>query len=161
MPVSRLVAIPLLVVASLLVGCSGVEEKPGTGSVVTSDSPALVASPTPLATDAPMDGEALAAEEAVAAMNDFVAHDQAYKVWWGAFSEHLTGAAAQGFETIDPAQIPATEVTDDGRIAGFPDGTSATVLVDTDAGQYRLFLIRETAEHPWFVDRLEPAGGGG
>lgn len=94
----------------------------------------------------------------MAAMKDFVAHS-GYDAWWSAFSKHLSPTAAQAFEYTDPAVIPATKVTDAGQVAAYPDGTSATVLVATDIGQYRVQLIRETSEHPWFVERIDPPEG--
>ena len=86
----------------------------------------------------------------------FVDRDGPAKQWWKAFRVHLTPSAIVAFEGTDPRVIPATEVTDSGRVSSYPDGTSASVLVDTDAGQYQVGLVRESLEHPWMVDRIAP-----
>jgi hypothetical protein len=89
-------------------------------------------------------------------MSDFVAHERSATQWWTAFSRHLTPSATVAFEGTDPKVIPARKVESDGVVSSYPDGTSATVLIETDAGQYQVLLVRETVEHPWFVDRVVP-----
>ncbi|WP_159796663.1 hypothetical protein [Puerhibacterium puerhi] len=96
-------------------------------------------------------------DEAVATLRAFVA-DLPYDQWWAGLAPHLTAAGRQAYETVEPAWIPASAV-DDGRLSAYPDGTSAIVLVGTDIGQYRVQLIRETAEYPWQVERITPPEG--
>lgn len=154
-------ALPLVAGLVLAAGC-GSGPDPGaeppvlhSPSVSTPAAPAASAAPSP----SPSDDPALALEAAVAAMSDFVARDREYDVWWTAFREHLSPVAAQAFEYTDPRMIPATKLTDSGQLAASPDGTSATVLVGTDIGQYQVLLVRETVEHPWFVNRINPPEG--
>ena len=152
------IAVSIAIGTALVTGCAGPSstsdaEPPAVPSPSVS-APAATATATP--SPSPSAEHGLAPAAAVAAMNDFVDHDRGYDAWWSAFSKHLSPVAAQAFEYTDPAVIPATKVTDSGQIAAFPDGTSATVLVATDIGQYRVQLIRETREHPWFVERIDP-----
>jgi len=144
----------------------------GLGACATSPSPspstsATAGAPPPTATPAPGESapdtlvpgdDADARSAAVDALSDFVARERSYDDWWRAFAPHLTPGARQAFEFTDPAAIPAASVTDDGTLSAAPDGTSASVLVGTDVGQYRVELVRQSVDAPWLVDRLTPPG---
>ncbi|GED11341.1 hypothetical protein CCE02nite_33400 [Cellulosimicrobium cellulans] len=150
------------VVAACVAGLGGCAASPSAAPTATTAAPPPeVSTPEPGAsapdTLAP-DDDTLARAAAVAALTDFVARDRAYEDWWGAFAPHLTPAARQAFEFTDPTSIPAATVTDDGALSAAPDGTSASVLVGTDAGQYRVELVRQSVDAPWLVDRLTPPG---
>jgi hypothetical protein len=150
-----------LVALVLLGGCAPRDEAPDRSpSASPSDMtpPGLSPSAEPSAPDVvSASARDAAVEVAGAAMRDFTARDRPYDAWWAAFRVHLTPEGVQAYEFTDPGHIPASAVTDAGQFAGGPDGTTAAVLVGTDAGQYRVQLVRQSVEDRWLVDRLTPA----
>lgn len=74
---------------------------------------------------------------AVGAMTAYVQHHDDETAWWNGLSQYLSPEAKFVIEGTDPAQIPATRITGE-AIATPASATSVSVLVPTDAGQYRL-----------------------
>ncbi|PPF91330.1 hypothetical protein C5C03_00460 [Clavibacter michiganensis] len=130
---------------------------------VTTAPPAVAGSmsPAPVDTASP-DSQREAVGVAEAAMKEFVARDRPYDVWWAALSPYLGTDGTYAFEYTDPQNVPASEVTGAGEVSAAPSGTSVTVLVPTDIGQYQVALDRRvedgTAPGPWLVDDITPPG---
>lgn len=74
---------------------------------------------------------------AVEAMTAYVQHHDDEATWWSGLSPYLSPEAKFVIEGTDPAQIPATRITGD-AIATPASASSVSVLIPTDAGQYRL-----------------------
>lgn len=83
--------------------------------------------------------------------------DLDYDAWWSGLSPALSESARQTFGTIDPAFIPATTVTGDAVLEDESSPWLATLLVPTDAGDVRVLMVRDGAEAPWFMERIDPA----
>ncbi|WP_170963578.1 hypothetical protein [Cellulosimicrobium cellulans] len=150
-----------VVVVACVAGLGACATSPSTSPSATAGAPPPTSTPAPgeSAPDTLVPGDdAGARSAAVDALSDFVARERSYDDWWRAFAPHLTPEARQAFEFTDPAAIPAASVTDDGTLSAAPDGTSVSVLVGTDVGQYRVELVRQSVDAPWLVDRLTPPG---
>lgn len=152
-----------VVVAACVAGLGACATSPSASPTTTGAPPPTSTLPTPAPGESAPDtlvpgDDAGARSAAVDALSDFVARERSYEDWWRAFAPHLTPEARQAFEFTDPAAIPAASVTDDGTLSAAPDGTSVSVLVGTDVGQYRVELVRQSVDAPWLVDRLTPPG---
>ncbi len=153
-----------VIVAACMAGLGACATSPSASPTTTTGAPPPTSTlPTPAPGESAPDtlapgDDAGARSAAVDALSDFVARERSYEDWWSAFAPHLTPGARQAFEFTDPAAIPAASVTDDGTLSAAPDGTSASVLVGTDVGQYRVELVRQSVDAPWLVDRLTPPG---
>lgn len=95
-------------------------------------------------------------DAAETAMRAFAQPDLSYDDWWVWVEPLLTQQAAQDYAHVDPANIPAHEVTGGGVIVEDTSAYVATVEVPTDVGAYRVLLIRQDADAPWLVSRLTP-----
>lgn len=97
---------------------------------------------------------AIEASEVV--MMTFAQPDLDYDTWWAAMEPLMTLDAARNYVYVDPANIPARQVTGPGTIIEDSSTYVATVEVPTDAGRYHVLLIRKDADAPWLVSRLTP-----
>lgn len=92
-------------------------------------------------------------------MGEFADHDRDYDDWWAALSPYLDPVALSDYAYTDPRLVPPTQVTGDGVVSAAPSSTQITVLVPTDAGQYRVELFRQASEAgagPWLVNSMTP-----
>lgn len=148
--------------AAILTGCTDTAAEPPPAPVTTARS---AETPAPSESSAPVvdvledEDAAEGAQVAVAAMTAFSARDRSYEVWWADFGAYLTPEARHAFEYTDPANVPATAVTDAGQVVAAPSSTQMTALVGTDVGQYRVELVRQSVEDPWLVHGLTPPDG--
>lgn len=97
---------------------------------------------------------------AQAAMTAFARPDLPDETWWAGLEPLLTTEAAPEYAYVDPANIPARKVTGQGRIVFDTSAYVATVEVPTDAGRYRLVLVRRDATTPWLVSKISPVEAG-
>ncbi|MDO5645930.1 MAG: hypothetical protein Q4G21_09650 [Dermabacter sp.] len=90
------------------------------------------------------------------AMRAFARPDLDEDTWWAELEPLLTDTGAMDYSYVDPANIPAREVTGPGVIIEDSSAYVATVEVPTDAGTYQILLIRQDAASPWLVSRITP-----
>ncbi len=100
--------------------------------------------------------EASALQAADRAMRAFARPNLPYKQWWAEFSPLVTDASAESLSYIDPAKIPAHEVTGPPAIFTAQSAYVVTVQIPTDAGNYQILLIRQGAGAPWLVSAVTP-----
>jgi len=79
-----------------------------------------------------------------------------HKTWWGGLEPLLTPQAAADYSYVDPANIPALEVTGPGLIIIDTSPYAATVEIPTTSARYHVVLIRAGAEAPWLASRIAP-----
>ena len=98
-----------------------------------------------------------AGDRAVAFLRAFARPDLPAEDWHAGLTGFMTPEAAELFAYVDPANVPATQVT--GTPAVSPGGSVylAVVQVPTDAGTYRVTLTRTAAGQPWLVTYADPA----
>jgi len=94
---------------------------------------------------------------AAAAMQAFARHDLPTPLWWAVLAPLLSPAAVQAYQGVDPAKVPAHQVTG----GAYPTGDTGTpylarVAVPTDAGDYVVLLSRAGQGQRWLVERLTP-----
>lgn len=143
-----------------LAGCSsGNSDAPvATSSTVPAVDPHVEALPS-TAPASPTWDDVVAADARLVAldtMRAFGQPDRPAEDWYEVLAGHLTGAGQQAFYGVDPSTVPVRAVYD--AVVG--EGGSpflAIAVVSTDAGPYRLQLVRDGAGDPWKVERLEPA----
>ena len=97
-----------------------------------------------------------AVSTATAAMTAFARPDLSAQTWWAQLSPLLSGEAATAYQGVDPANIPAEEVTEPARLEQETSAYLATVTVPTDVGDYTVLLARSGQGQPWLVERLVP-----
>ncbi len=104
------------------------------------------------------DADSLAAAKAaaVAGMTAFAQPDLDFELWWAGLEPLLSGSAIQAYRTVDPAQIPATEVVGEASLPGWDTPRIARVGVPTDAGVYLVIVSRNEADPVWRVERITP-----
>lgn len=95
-------------------------------------------------------------DAAEAAMTAFARPELDYETWWSELEPLLTPQAAETYAYVDPANVPARQVTGEGFLVNDTSAYIATVEVPTDAGRYHLVLNRKDAAAPWLVTRLTP-----
>jgi hypothetical protein len=96
---------------------------------------------------------------AMLAMNDFARVDRDADAWSNALARWLTPQAASDFVDTDPAEVPVMEVIGPPKlVVDLNNGFGVTAIVPTDAGEYTVRLLRQSAEHPWKVTRIAPPG---
>lgn len=138
----------VLIAAGLMTGCGSTAAPSPVSSTSTTPRPLVTASTSPA------DAAKGASEIAVKAMLAFTDHKRAQDVWWADFSQYLSPDAAYVWEGTRAVRVPASSVTGE-PVTSVNSGTSVSVLVPTDAGQYRLDMIRRVevgaTGGPWLV----------
>lgn len=119
-----------------LAGCTLASGDPSGSDVAapTSTEEPAPGQSAPTTASTPRTDEASVA--AVEAMTAYVQHHDDEATWWAGLSPYLSPEAKFVIDGTDPAQIPATRITGD-AIATPASASSVSVLVPTDAGQYR------------------------
>ncbi len=94
---------------------------------------------------------------AAAAMQAFARHDLPTPSWWAGLAPLLSPTAVQAYQGVDPASVPAHQVTGVAYLTG-DAGTPylARVAVPSDAGDYVVLLSRAGQGQRWLVERLTP-----
>ncbi|RCK69936.1 hypothetical protein DT076_07900 [Desertihabitans brevis] len=95
-------------------------------------------------------------EAAESTMRAFARPDLGYDEWWAELEPLLDPEAARDYAYVDPANVPASEVTGDAELVKDTSAYVAEVRVPTDVGDYTLLLSRADAEAPWYTHRITP-----
>lgn len=127
---------------------------PGSAAVVDEDTgQAIQVQPVPTWDDTARGAAAAAAETVMAA---FARPDLDVEAWWAGVEPLLSPQAAQDYAYVDPASVPATEVTGPAVLVQDTSAYVAGVQVPTDAGDYLVVLSRADGAAPWLVERVTP-----
>ena len=98
-----------------------------------------------------------AVDTAQKAMTDFARPTVAEKQWANDLARWLTPQATADYSAVDPANVPATQVTGPATLTvDETNGYGVMAAVPTDAGTYTVQLLRTGPESPWKVNRLTP-----
>lgn len=93
-------------------------------------------------------------------MAAFVAHTRSYDAWWADLSQYLTPEASVAWEFTDPRLIVASTITGPASVFDAPSSTFVIVDVPTDAGSWRLELVKvvevDAGAGVWKVFTLQP-----
>ncbi|PPF26295.1 MULTISPECIES: hypothetical protein [unclassified Rathayibacter] len=81
-----------------------------------------------------------------------------YQTWINELYPVLSQQAAIAYETVDPANVPCTSVTDEARVRDGDGAHTMRVYVPTDAGEYSVYVHRPSETAPWAVDQITPPG---
>lgn len=95
-------------------------------------------------------------ETAETALRAFATPDASYDQWWSELEPLLAPQAAEDYAYVDPATVPASEVTGAGELVDDSSTYVGHVEVPTDAGRYTLILNRRDASTSWLVSRITP-----
>ena len=102
--------------------------------------------------------EAVAVAEA--ALTAVVNHDRPYDEWWPDLSQYLAVDAQHAWEYTDPRLVSASTVTGLGSVVAAPSSTLIVVGIPTDAGVWRLEMVRQVedgaGQGPWLAFTLTP-----
>ena len=79
-------------------------------------------------------------------MPQFLNHALPYDQWWAAVSPAMTVEARYMWQSTDPKAIRGTAVTGPAIVTSAPSSTQVVVEVLSDAGIWRLELIRQAEE---------------
>lgn len=99
---------------------------------------------------------AAAVDAAAKAMTAFARPDLDYDTWWTSVEPLLTQQAAQDYAYVDPANVPARQVTGSAQLVDETSAYIAGVEVPTDVGVYTVMLSRADEASPWLVVRFTP-----
>ncbi|WP_245702930.1 hypothetical protein [Arthrobacter subterraneus] len=106
------------------------------------------------------EAEEAAKEVAVNAMRDFARPEVEETQWANDFARWLTPDATVSYSSVDPANVPVTEVTGPATLEiDEANGFGVIATVPTDIGDYRVQLLRQGQDEPWKVNRLYPPEG--
>ena len=98
-----------------------------------------------------------AVEVAAKAMADFARPAVEEKQWANDLARWLTPQATADYSAVDPANIPATRVTGPATLSvDEANGFGVMATVPTNAGTYKVQLLRTGKDAPWKVNRLTP-----
>ena len=102
------------------------------------------------------DSRATALRAAEAVMSAFARPDLSHDQWWTGLEPLLSAQARIDYAYVDPANVPATQVTGTAELAEESSAYIARVQVPTDIGTYTLILSRADAEAGWLAERITP-----
>ncbi len=173
--------IATLVAAAALTGCSSaagtaVITPPSSGSVPASPASSSSAAPSAMPTAAidydtgaritldvaptwDASGRSAAVTSAQAVVAAFTRHDLDPTSWWAGLSPLLSAQAQLDYSGVNPASVPAHEVTGVGQIIDDSSAAVARVTVPTDAGTYTVILSRTGGTRPWLAEQIQPPAG--
>lgn len=101
-----------------------------------------------------------AVNRAEEAMTAFTSTDTSADAWWKGLKKHLSQTARSDYSGTDPRNVPAREVTGQGKLVDDSSAYLARVRVPTDIGGYEVLLSRTGNAGPWMVERMTPPEGG-
>lgn len=173
--------IATLLAVGALTGCSSaagtaVITPPSSGSVPASSTPSSSSTPSAMPTPAidydtgaritpdvaptwDASARSAAVTSAQAVMSAFTRHDLDPTSWWAGLSPLLSAQAQLDYSGVDPAAVPAHEVTGVGQIVEDTSAAVARVTVPTDAGTYTVILSRTGEARPWLAEQIRPPAG--
>ncbi|PYF96376.1 hypothetical protein SAMN05216184_11936 [Georgenia satyanarayanai] len=94
-------------------------------------------------------------------MRVFARPDLDHDSWWAQLQPLLSNEAQIDYAHVDPANIPAREVTADPSVTEDSSAYVARVQVPTDVGDYTVLLSRRDANAPWLAERITPPEAAG
>ncbi len=100
--------------------------------------------------------EEAAADRAVAFMRAFARPELPAEQWHAGIAGLMSPGGAELFAYVDPANVPASEVTGEVEVLDPSSGSLAEVHVATDAGTYLVTLTRINQADPWLVEYADP-----
>lgn len=187
----RRIAATAVLAAALLVGCGPTDTTTSGSDSAETAPPALPstapqppadASATPSAAAAPSglvdedtgevitpqavpqwdtESRAAAAAAGEEVMRAFARPDLDHESWWAALEPLLSSEAQADYAYVEPANIPAREVTAEPSVREDPSAYIVHVTVPTDIGDYTVLLTRQDANAPWLAERITPPEAAG
>lgn len=115
------------------------------------DMPSAGPSPT---WDAAARSEAV--QHARTTMAAFARAELSEEQWWSDLAPLLTLSAQDAYSAVDPANVPARQVTGDAVLTDDSSAWLARLDVPTDVGTYELLLARDGATAPWRTEAITP-----
>jgi hypothetical protein len=103
-----------------------------------------------------LDSRASAAAAGEAVMRAFARPDRHHDSWWAEIEPLLSSEAQIDYAYVDPANIPASQITAEPTLAEDSSPYIAHVQVPTDVGTYTVLLSRQNANAPWLAERITP-----
>lgn len=97
-----------------------------------------------------------ASGRALEAMRAYARRDLDPQAWYEQLAGYLSAGGQAAFYGTDPRLVPVTAVAGVAAVSS-PSAYLAAVTVDTDAGPYRVLLVRQAGDVDWLVERIEPA----
>ena len=79
-------------------------------------------------------------------MPTFLNHTLTYEQWWAGVSPVLTAEAKYAWQDTDPRAIRGSQVTGPASVVTAPSSTLVVVQVPSDAGIWRLEVIRQAED---------------
>jgi hypothetical protein len=160
----------LALAAVVLTGCAeGVaDETANASSTPPTTAPSTTigpsATPTGEATPGILDSEptpdldAVAATTAVAfaGMTAFCRPELDAVTWIEGMYPYLSQSAALAYDSVDPANVPCSTLTGDARVRDGDEAHTMRIWVPTDAGDYSVYVSRESLEDSWLINDLVP-----
>ncbi len=89
-------------------------------------------------------------------MRAFARPDLDHESWWAALEPLLSSEAQVDYAYVEPANIPAREVTAEPSVREDTSAYIAHVTVPTDIGEYTVLLSRQDGNAPWLAERITP-----
>ena len=89
-------------------------------------------------------------------MCSFARPDLDHETWWAQVEPLLSSEAQMDYAYVDPANIPASQVTGGPSLAEDTSPYIAHVQVPTDVGTYTVLLSRKDATAAWLAERITP-----
>lgn len=106
------------------------------------------------------DSRTAAAAAGEAVMRAFARPDLDHDSWWAQVEPLLSSEAQMDYAYVDPANIPASQVTADPLLVEDSSPYIAHVQVPTDVGTYTVLLSRKDADTAWLAERITPPEAG-
>ncbi|MEJ5913767.1 hypothetical protein [Pseudokineococcus sp. 1T1Z-3] len=168
---SRITARALLPAALMLGACSSAPTVPDSAPPTSVSAPPTGSSATPLAEgpdygeDVPdaeplptwdADARAAAVQHAGATMTAFARPGLPEQQWWNELAPLMTVSGQDAYGAVDPAEVPARQVTGEAVLVDDSSAWLARLEVPTDVGAYEVLLAREDAAAPWRTETITP-----
>jgi len=102
------------------------------------------------------DSRDAAVEHAAAVMAAFARPEADERSWWAELAPLLTLSAQDAYAFVDPANVPARQVTGAPVLVDESSAWLARVEVPTDVGTYDLLLVRDDGASPWLAEQITP-----
>lgn len=99
-----------------------------------------------------------AQERAVAFVRALVRTDLSEQDWYAGIRGFLSEEAQEKYRTVDPRNVPSTEITGEAALVDDSSVFLAIVEVPTAAGVFAVTLSRSEANQDWAVERAELLG---